>query len=215
MNPAPPVTQAFDTMTSSLIANDVAVVGRAFYQRPTETVALDLLGKLLVRTTDDGEVAVRLTEVEAYLGPDDRASHTWGARRTARNRSMWGRPGCAYVYLIYGLHHCANLVTARKGRGEAVLLRGGIPVFGHLLVRKRRGRRVTERNLCNGPGKLCQALALDRRDDGLDLCAPGASLRVVDDGVRPPEGAVVRTARIGVESAEEAATWPLRFLWRM
>ncbi len=192
-----------------------AVVGRAFYQRPTERVARELLGKLLVHSTEDGEVGLRLTEVEAYLGPTDRASHTWGGRRTARNLSMWGPPGHAYLYLIYGLHHCANLVTAEEGSGEAVLLRAGLPTFGHQLVRARRGPRVAETRLCDGPGKLCQALALDRSHDGLDLCALGASLRLVDDGVRPAEGAVVRTARIGVESAGDAARWQLRFLWQM
>ncbi len=214
MKPAPPVTQTFETMISSFVPSDAVAVGRAFYQRPTETVARELVGKLLIRSSGDGDVALRLTEVEAYLGPSDRASHTWGSRTTARNHSMWGPPGHVYVYLIYGLHHCANLVTAEQGRGEAVLLRGGIPVLGRELVRTRRGLGVGEKSLCDGPGKLCQALAIDRSDDGVDLCARGALLRVLDDGVRPVEGSVLRTARIGVQSAGEAAGWPLRFLWR-
>jgi len=215
MKPAPPVTQTLEAMTSSRPPTHVVRVGRAFYQRPTEAVARDLLGKLLLHTGPDGEVAVRLTEVEAYLGPGDRASHTRGGRRTARNLTMWGEPGYAYVYLIYGLHHCLNVVTAEEGRGEAVLLRAGVPVAGHALVRTRRGAHISEGRLCDGPGKLCQALALDRRHDGLDLCAPGAALRLSDDGVRPGDESVARTPRIGVESAGEAASWPLRFLWQL
>jgi len=155
-------------------------------------------------------VAVRLAETEAYLGPEDRAAHTWGGRRTPRVRSMWGRPGVAYVYLIYGLHHCLNLVTLAEGRGEAVLLRGGPVVAGHGIARVRRGDGVSAAALADGPGKLCQAAGITREHDGLDTCASDAALYVADDGVVPLE--VETTARVGIESAGAAAGWPLRFV---
>jgi DNA-3-methyladenine glycosylase len=188
------------------------VVPRGFYQRPTVEVARDLLGKLLVRRTPAGTVVVRINEVEAYLGPDDPACHTYGGRRTQRVRSMWGAAGHAYVYLIYGMHHCLNLVTVGLGAGEAVLLRGAVPVSGLELIRQRRGARVIGSALCDGPGKLCQALAVDRADDGRDLCLEGSPLRVCDDGVTVAEGLVRRVPRVGVRSAGAAADWPLRFL---
>jgi DNA-3-methyladenine glycosylase len=189
-----------------------SVLPRGFYQRPTVDVARDLLGKLLVRSGRDGTVAVRVTEVEAYLGPDDPACHTFGGRRTPRVRSMWGAAGHAYVYMIYGVHHCLNLVTVGGGAGEAVLLRAAIPVMGHLVIRQRRGLQVAAGELCNGPGKLCQALAIDSDDDGHDLCAPRSQLTVHDDTFIAGENDVRRLPRIGVEYADEAAEWPLRFV---
>ncbi len=155
-------------------------------------------------------MAVRLAETEAYLGPVDRAAHTWGGRRTPRVQSMWGRPGLAYVYLIYGLHHCLNLVTRAEDMGEAVLLRGGPVVAGHELARARRGVRVRATSLANGPGKLCQAMGITRRHDGIDTCASNVGLYIADDGLTSPE--VVTSPRVGVDSAGEAAAWPLRFV---
>jgi DNA-3-methyladenine glycosylase len=189
------------------------VLGREFYQRPTDVVARELLGKLLVRTTTEGIVAVRLAEVEAYLGAEDPACHTFGGRRTARTETMWGEAGMAYVYLIYGLHNCLNVVTVGPGVGEAVLVRGGLTAAGGGLVRSRRGSRVPESGLTDGPGKLCQALAVSREDDGSDLCGPSSGLWICDDGVRVADASVTRTPRIGVHYAGEAAAWPLRFVW--
>lgn len=184
---------------------------REFYQRPTPEVARGLLGMLLIRRTPDGVVGLRITEVEAYLGVADRACHTFGGRRTERVRSMWGAAGHAYVYLIYGVHHCLNLVTVGPGVGEAVLVRGGLTVHGHALARSRRGV-AEDSNLTNGPGKICQALAVDRSLDGFDVCRGRRALWVADDGVRPDERAVRVTPRIGVGSAAEAAHWPLRYV---
>ena len=190
------------------------VLPRGFYQRPTEQVALDLLGCLLVRTIDDGAVAVRITEVEAYLGIDDPACHTFGGRRTARTETMWGEAGFAYVYLIYGLHSCLNVVTVGNDVPEAVLIRGGEPVMGTPTIRRRRGPRIAAAALTDGPGKLCQALALTTIDDGADLCDPGAPL-VIRDGVTPVGlESVERLPRVGVDYAGSAATWPLRFRLR-
>ena len=175
-------------------------------------MARGLLGKLLVRTHPDGITILRLTEVEAYLGVDDPACHTFGGRRTARTETMWGEAGRAYVYLVYGLHHCLNVVTVGPDRPEAVLVRGGAVVEGMDLVRARRGPRVGKRSLTNGPGKLCQALAITRTDDGIDLCSLESTLRICDDGVEIPEIGVRRMPRVGVDYAGEAASWPLRLV---
>jgi DNA-3-methyladenine glycosylase len=186
------------------------VLAREFYQRPTEVVARELLGKLVVRTHPDGVAVLRLNEVEAYLGVDDPACHTSGGRRTTRTETMWGEAGHAYIYLVYGLHNCFNVVTVGPERPEAVLVRGGVVVEGMDLVRVRRGPLVGERSLTDGPGKLCQALAITRDDDGLDLCSPESTLQICDDGVEVPEGRVRRVPRVGVDFAGEAALWPLR-----
>ena len=175
-------------------------------------VAEELLGKVIVRSTGEGTVAVRIDEVEAYLGPEDRACHTWGGRTTPRVRSMWGEAGCAYVYLIYGLHHCLNVVTIGEGHGEAVLIRGGRIVEGGDLASQRRGGPSDDLRLADGPGKLCQALAVTRDDDGADLCDPKSGLVILDDGAVSTR--VERTPRIGIGSAGDAASWPLRFVLR-
>ena len=187
-----------------------SVLSRGFYQRPTAEVARALLGKILVRTTAQGVVAVRLNEVEAYLGEDDPACHTFGGRRTARTETMWGEAGHAYVYLVYGMHHCLNVVTVGEGVPEAVLIRGGIPITGCEQIRKRRGARVATQNLTDGPGKLCEALAITRADDGVDLCAPESEITIHTDGYRISDDEVDRLPRVGVDYAGEAAAWPLR-----
>ena len=184
---------------------------REFYQRPTVEVAHDLLGKLLVRRCREGTVAVRLVEVEAYLGPADPACHTYGGRRTRRVATMWGAAGHAYVYLIYGVHHCLNLVTVGGGAGEAVLVRGATVVRGRDLARRRRGPGIAERSLTDGPGKLGQALAISLADDGCDVCDPRSRLWLCDDGVRIGASSCGRGPRVGVRYAGAAAAWPLRF----
>jgi len=184
---------------------------RDFYQRTTEVVARELLGKLLVRKHPDGEVVVRLTEVEAYLGITDPACHTFGGRRTARTETMWGDAGHAYIYLVYGLHSCLNVVTVGPGHPEAVLVRGAVVDEGLELVRSRRGPKVGEGSLTDGPGKLCQALAVTRSDDGIDLCRGDSALKICGDGFEVPESQVVRSPRVGVDYAGEAASWRLRF----
>ena len=184
---------------------------REFYQRPTEVVAHELLGKLLIRTHRDGDVVMRITEVEAYLGISDPACHTFGGRRTPRTETMWGEAGHAYVYLIYGIHNCLNVVSVGAGHPEAVLVRGGEVLSGDQLVRSRRGSTVEDQSLADGPGKLCQALAVTRTENGIDLCSASAPLRIADDGIRIEERSIRRLPRIGVDYAGEAASWPLRF----
>ena len=189
---------------------EATILSRGFYQRPTAVVARDLLGKILVRTTAQGVVAVRLNEVEAYLGVDDPACHTFGGRRTPRTETMWGEAGHAYVYLVYGIHNCLNIVTVGEGMPEAVLIRGGMPLMGGSLIQDRRGGRVASLSLTDGPGKLCQALAITRTDDGVDLCAPESEITIRSDGHTHSEHQVERLPRVGIDYAGEAAAWPLR-----
>jgi DNA-3-methyladenine glycosylase len=188
------------------------VLARGFYQRPTEVVAAELLGKLLYRVHDCGIAEVRINEVEAYLGVDDPACHTYGGRRTARTETMWGPAGRAYVYLVYGLHHCFNVVTVGEGSPEAVLIRGAEIVRGREVIQKRRGESVPERLLTDGPGKLCRALAITRADDGVDLCSKSSALRIHDDGFDARSVRVLRHPRVGVGYAGDAASWPLRYV---
>jgi DNA-3-methyladenine glycosylase len=200
-----------DLLTADMLA-ETTVLPRGFYQRPTALVARELLGKILVRRAPDGVVAVRLTEIEAYLGIDDPACHTFGGRRTRRTETMWGAAGVAYIYLIYGIHHCLNVVTVGEGVPEAVLIRGGAEVTGGSVIRRRRGAGIARRNLLDGPGKLCQALALTRRENGLDFCDPQSVLTIRSDGQTFPDERVECSPRVGVDYSGEAAAWPLRLM---
>ncbi len=187
-------------------------LGRDFYLRPTEEVARDLLGKVIVRQARGRRVSIRIVEVEAYLGIDDPAAHTYGGRRTPRNEPMWGAGGHAYVYFTYGMHHCMNAVTRAGSVPEAVLIRGGEPLEGIAAMRRRRGpgRRVHE--LARGPACVCAALAVDRRHSGLDLTT-GETVWI-EPGEPIADDAVARAPRVGVDYAGDAASWPLRFLLR-
>lgn len=166
-----------------------------WFARDTLQVARDLLGKLVIRTLADGRIrSGRLVEVEAYLGPDDRAAHSWRGL-TPRTRVMYGPPGHAYVYFIYGIHHCLNFVTRPAGEPQAVLVRALEP--------------GPETPRASGPGLVCQALAIDLSLNGARLEPP--DLYVVDDGYRPDPRLVFQTARIGVAYAGEWAERPWRF----
>jgi DNA-3-methyladenine glycosylase len=169
-------------------------------------VARDCLGKLLVLQSDQGKLCGRIVETEAYVGPRDRACHAYGGRRTARTEVMYGEPGHAYVYFVYGLHHHLNLVTDPEGFPSAVLLRAVEPLIGIDLMRARRGTTNIVQ-LANGPGKLCQAYAIDRRYNGVDLCRP--PLYLVDG---PPPARIMATARVGVDYAGTWARRRLRFI---
>ena len=177
----------------------------SFFHRPVAEVAQDLLGRVLVSRLGGILVAGRVVETEAYLGVEDPASHAWKGRRTPRNESLFGRPGTWYVYRSYGMHWCANLVTAPADAGGAVLLRAVEPVAGLEEMRRRRGG-VADRALCAGPGRLAQALAITRAVDGR-VQAHASGLWVVE-GAPPGVGGVERTPRIGIT---RAADWPLRF----
>lgn len=178
------------------------------------TTARRLLGQRLVRLVDGRRLAGLIVEVEAYLGPVDRAAHTFGGRRSARNASMWRGGGHAYVYFSYGMHHCMNVVCGAQGAGTAVLLRALEPTEGIDAMFARRPAARREADLCSGPGRLAQALAIDLTHDGGDL-RRDTSLWIEQLRSRAPSaGSIATTARIGVGYAESWAAKPLRFFLR-
>jgi DNA-3-methyladenine glycosylase len=189
---------------------DLAPLPLGFYRRPAEEVAPDLLGRLLVRRIGRQRLVLRLVEVEAYLGATDRAAHAWNDRRTARNESLYLAGGHAYVYFIYGMHWCLNVVCGEPDEGGAVLLRAGEPLRGETAMRARRGLadRVRPGDVAGGPGKLAQALGIDRAFDGTTL--DGRELCIAA-GEPVPRARIATGSRIGVAYAGEAAAWPLRF----
>ncbi len=189
-------------------------LSRRFYQRDPVTLARALLGRVLVRVVNGQRTAGRIVEVEAYLGEPDRAAHTFGGRRTARNRSMWGQAGHAYVYFTYGMHHCMNIVADRPGRPTAVLIRALQPLEGIDAMRDRRAgkidaSRLKPTDLCSGPAKLCEAMAIDRTLDGADLVAGEALFVERGRPIKPDR--ITAAARIGVAYAGAWASKPLRF----
>ncbi len=181
------------------------------FETGAETVARRLLGQRLVRVVDGRRLAGTIVEVEAYLGPADRACHTWEGRRTARNRSMYLGGGHAYVYFTYGMHHCLNVVCGRPGDGAAVLLRALEPTEGIELMAARRPAARRVRDLCSGPARLAAALGIDRAADGLDLRTSRELFIERRRGRALPAGLVVRGPRVGVGYAAEWADRPLRF----
>jgi DNA-3-methyladenine glycosylase len=181
-------------------------IRRPFYEQNTLEVARQLLGKYLVRRHPEGITVGRIVETEAYVGPEDKACHA-ARGRTARTEVMFGEPGHAYVYFIYGFHYMLNIVTEREGFPAAVLIRAVEPVRGIRLMERRRGTDES-RNLASGPGKLCQAFAIDRTLNGGDMC--GNVLYVRDAGETSPT--IVTTSRIGVDYAGEWKHKPFRFL---
>jgi len=192
----------------------VALIPRDFFARLSVPVAPDLLGCVLEHETEAGLVAVELTEVEAYAGASDPASHAYRGK-TARNAVMFGPPGHAYVYFTYGMHFCVNLVCAGNGSASAVLLRAGRVIAGEELARARRNRGTTVipfRDLARGPARLCQALDIDRSLDGADVCVADSPLRMrwpdARTTARSAEIKVLSGPRVGVSSAAEI---PWRF----
>ena len=186
------------------------LIPREFLSRPAQEVAPDLLGCVFEHETADGLVAVALTEVEAYAGEVDPASHAYRGR-TVRNAVMFGPAGHAYVYFTYGMHFCVNVVCMPPGTASAVLLRAGQVIAGEELARARRGPASTPRDLARGPARLCQALGIDRRLDGADLCDEASPLRLrkAVATVRSEEKTAIHTGpRVGVR---EGADVPWRF----
>jgi DNA-3-methyladenine glycosylase len=182
---------------------------RSFYLSDTVTVARALLGCVLWRRLGHELLAARLVEVEAYLGANDSASHARRGLRSARNESMYLGGGHAYVYFTYGMHWCMNVVTQEADIAEAVLLRAAEPLRGFETMRERRPKAKRDRDLMNGPGKLCSALAIDKSLDGERLDGKALWLTARDIDVSEEDIAV--SHRIGVETSGEAAGWPLRF----
>ena len=192
-------------MTGATAATAVALE-RAWFDRPSDEVARDLIGCRLVHAAPQGTVGGRIVEVEAYCGPEDLAAHS-ARGRTPRNAVMFGAPGHLYVYLVYGLHHCLNVVAGPDHKPEAVLIRALALDEGVELARSRRGEGVRDRRLAAGPGNVGRALGVDRGLNGVDLL--DGPIRV-EPGHEPPP-AVRRGARIGVDYAGPWAARPLRF----
>lgn len=185
------------------------VLPRRFYNRETELVARDLIGCVLECTRDGVTCRGIISETEAYLGEHDPACHA-AVGRTARTAGLYGPPGTAYVYFIYGMYWCVNAVTRAEGLPSAVLIRGVIPVDGVDAMRARRGPRVAAPALTDGPGKLCIAFGIDGpTHHGVDLVR-GTGLRILA-GTPVPDARVDVTPRIGISKAKD---WPLRYVLR-
>jgi DNA-3-methyladenine glycosylase len=179
---------------------------RDFFARTAPDVAPELLGCLLTAHSAEGSVTVRITEVEAYAGARDPASHAYRGR-TERNSVMFGPPGHAYVYFIYGMHYAVNAVCMPEGTGEGVLIRAGEVVDGLALARARRVASRVDADLARGPGRLATALGLTRELDGADLCAQSGPLTL--ELGKPLDSALIRSGpRVGVS---KAADTPWRF----
>ena len=181
-------------------ARPAPVIARATLARPPQEVARDLLGAHLTHVSPDGPVTVELTEVEAYNGATDPASHAYRGR-TARNAVMFGEPGHLYVYFSYGMHWCANIVTGVDGQASGVLLRAGRVIDGIELARVRRGPRIPERGLARGPACLAQALGIDRSHLGLDVL--GGSEITLTQGRRIADTDIATGPRVGVRLAAD------------
>jgi DNA-3-methyladenine glycosylase len=183
-------------------------LSRDFFDRPVLEVAPDLLGRTLVCDLPEGAVELRLTEVEAYDGPNDPGSHAYRGR-TARNAVMFGEPGHVYVYFTYGMHYCMNLVCGPSGTASGVLLRAGEVVVGADLARKRRPTARRDAELARGPARLTLALGVDRGFDGADACPadPSASPFRVLAGTPPTPEQVRSGPRTGVSGAGADIPW--------
>jgi DNA-3-methyladenine glycosylase len=188
-----------------ITAPDRTPLDRSFFDRPVLEIAPDLLGRTLVRITEHGPIELRLTEVEAYDGPNDPGSHAYRGR-TDRNAVMFGPPGHTYVYFTYGMWHCLNLVCGPEGRASGVLLRAGEVIAGAGLARVHRPTSRKDSDLAQGPARLATALSVDRSLNGSDACAAGSPFRVLT-GTPPPAGAVRTGPRTGVGGEGAAHPW--------
>jgi DNA-3-methyladenine glycosylase len=181
---------------------------RSFYLDSPEVVARNLLGKLITRDLNGERLTGRITEIEAYLGLSDPASHSF-IGKTTRNAVLFGPPGFSYVYFIYGMHYCLNFSCEPDGEPGGVLIRALQPIAGLETMSRLRGfaAPIKPKLLCSGPGRLCQALGITLAENGLDVTRAKSPLRVLDDGFRPASISI--TPRIGITKAVDM---PLRFL---
>ena len=186
---------------------------REFYNRDSIIVARELLGKVLVHETGGQKISARIVEAEAYMGFEDKAAHSYNGKRTPRVEVMYGGPGFSYIFTIYGIYCCFNIVTSKQGNPQAVLIRAAEPLEGtEWMAQKRFGTLYAQLTksqsigLTSGPGKLCRALSIDRSLNGIDLCGNEVYL----EGGKAENFNIVTTKRIGVDHAEEAKD----YLWR-
>ncbi|MFT3984225.1 MAG: DNA-3-methyladenine glycosylase [Lachnospiraceae bacterium] len=187
---------------------------REFYNRDSILVAKELLGKILVHEIGGQRTSAKIIETEAYMGLEDKAAHSYGGKRTSRVEVMYGNPGFSYLFMIYGMYFCFNVVTNEKETPQAVLIRAAEPLEGTEGMAQRRFGKPYEqltkgqrRGLTNGPGKLCCALSLDRSFNGMDLCGNEV---YIEEG-ESNNLRIVTTKRVGIDYAEEAKDYPWRF----
>jgi DNA-3-methyladenine glycosylase len=203
-----------DLRIAAAIETPGRLLQREFFNRDPREVSRDLLGKLIIRKASRKLLTGRIVEVEAYLGADDAAAHA-AAGKTLRNTVLFGPPGHAYVYFIYGVHYCLNISCMPEGKAGCVLIRALEPLSGIPQMARARGLAEVDpnsmrdmRKLLSGPGKLCEALGITRpSDNGKDMLSPKSDLQVRDDGFRA--GEVLTTPRIGITKSAEM---PLRYL---
>lgn len=186
---------------------------REFYNRDSIIVAKELLGKILVHEVDGQKISAKIVEVEAYMGVNDKAAHSYGGKRTPRVEVMYGEPGFSYVFIIYGMYYCFNIVTREVGIPQAVLIRAVEPIEGFELMAQNRFNKSYEQlnksqiiTLTNGPGKLCNALVINKSQNGVDLCSN--KLYVLED--QKEDFDIISSKRVGIDYAEEAKN----YLWR-
>jgi DNA-3-methyladenine glycosylase len=187
------------------------ILEREFYERYTLTVAKELLGKLLVHETGEGITIGKIVETEAYNGPEDKASHAYNNLRTERTEVQYGPKGHAYIYQVYGMYFCFDVTSGRLlGKPEAILVRALEPIGGLRVMMRRRGVSKGQiANLTNGPSKLCMAMGISKKQNGVDLCVP--PLRI-ETGVKVDERQIVQTVRVNIDYADEWKHLPWRFV---
>ncbi|EGO87934.1 DNA-3-methyladenine glycosylase [Clostridium botulinum] len=188
-------------------------LNKEFYRRDTIQVAKDLLGKYIVINEDNEKIIAKIVEVEAYLGINDKAAHSYGGRRTERTKVMYEDGGCVYVFQIYGMYNCLNIVTSHKEVPQAVLIRAVEPIsnidkfsFNRFKKNFNELTKYQQKNITNGPGKLCMAMNITKEFNGKDLSLD--RIYILDN---KEEFQVVSSKRIGIDYAEEAKDYLLRF----
>ncbi len=181
-----------------------------FYKGPDVVlIARELIGKIIVTCFNGEYTSGRIVETEAYIGLTDRASHSFGGKRTARNEHMYAAPGTAYVYICYGMHHLFNVVTNAKDIPDAVLIRALEPLAGINIMLERTGKSKPDNSLTRGPGNAAKALGISKKHSGIHLTAP--ELYIAEDGFKITGTSIGTSRRIGVESSGDAALKPYRF----
>lgn len=199
LQPSEPVVAAGRTLPPSFYCRDDVV-----------QVSRELLGKVLCTRVNGAVTRAVITETEAYAGVGDKASHAYGARRTRRTEPMYAAGGIAYVYLCYGIHHLFNVVSGAAGTPHAILVRAARPLEGVRLMKRRRGKSVTEKTLMAGPGTVSQALGITTKLTGSSL--QGDRVWIEDHGLAAASGRIIVGPRVGVDYAAEDAARPYRFI---
>ena len=174
-------------------------------------IAQDLLGKTIVSNVDGIRTSGVIVETEAYKAPEDKASHAFGNKFTDRTKTLFENGGKAYIYLVYGIHHLFNIVTAKKGVAHAVLIRAIEPLENIEIMLKRRNKSMLDHSLTNGPGKLTQALGIKTDLNGIDLFDDNSLIHLEDDGIEYKPNEIIASPRVGIDYAEEYISKPWRF----